>query len=158
MRGHYFRNVPFSLQEPGEVELLGWLLAIPRSRQAWAVKQALRLSLSTVAANHFGITEPVDVAQALAAKASRGQRRRAHPVQPAMAAEHAGMASDTVGPGGSEPARPPLSAPSTPQAPDTPPAEPAALASAPPLTAGASSRTDKATADAILKRLRRLAR
>jgi len=156
LRRHYFHTVPFRLQEPWEVELLGWLLAIPRSKQAWAVKQALRLTLREVAVSHFGIAQPADVNQALATRASASaSRRRARQAQPAMAPQRPG--AEPVAADQSGPAQTPLSTPSTPQAPGTPPAERAQARPSVPVTESPTPG-DKALAEAIVTRLSRLAR
>jgi len=81
MTGHHvdgesrpvYRGLYFNLAHDEDVELLGWLLAIPRSRRGRAIKAVLRTGLAAyVAARHPGVIPlPPD-----SVRAGLGPRRR----------------------------------------------------------------------------------
>jgi hypothetical protein len=120
MTGHHvdgesrpvYRGLYFNVAHDEDVELLGWLLAIPRSRRTRAIKAVLRTGLpSYAAARHPGVTPlPPD-----AVRAVLGPRRR--PPAGLRAASTASAipasARPSEGPAGAaRPAPDPASAPS----------------------------------------------
>jgi hypothetical protein len=74
-----YRGLYFNLERDEDVEILGWLLAIPRSRRTRAIKALLRAGLSTYAAARYpGVTPlPPDTVRALLGTSGR-RRSRVH--------------------------------------------------------------------------------
>jgi hypothetical protein len=73
-----YRGLYFNLERDDDVEILGWLLAIPRSRRTRAIKAVLQTGLASyAAARHPGIVPlPPDTVRAVL---GTGQHRRSRP-------------------------------------------------------------------------------
>ena len=107
-----YRGLYFNLARDEDVELLGWLLAIPRSRRTRAIKAVLQTGLASyVAARHPGVSPlPPDTVRAVL-----GPRRRPRAGLRAASTAPAIPASARPSEGPSGAARPepdPASAPS----------------------------------------------
>ena len=78
-----YRGLYFNLERDEDVEILGWLLAIPRSRRTRAIKALLRAGLSSYAAARYPEVTPLppDTVRALLGTSGR-RRSRVHGAPP----------------------------------------------------------------------------
>ena len=78
MADAYYRSLYFSLNSPDDLELLGFLLALPRWRQPSAIKSALRQHLPAILDGPALTAEEV---RAIVGRPARARRRRRAPTE-----------------------------------------------------------------------------